>query len=205
MKTSPPHRCTHSFLPNEYIHRRVSEISTEVNSGADRPRRSATTSMHDAQRQDSESDRGYTLGDTLRSQSHMVIEPTRERTIQAVDSLQTSDFAWIKRSDKTYSYAMVLEKRDDSIVFLVEASGSTKSFPRHLWSKSFIRSVATRDRAEERKDSEAGDEVGNHKLPNCAKELQSRYTRRLERFNSSLLSSSSSHDLSSEHSSLYNC
>ena len=49
----------------------------------------------------------YKLGDAAHSRHHMVIEPTRSKATQAVDTLSTNDFAFIKRSNGSYTYAMV--------------------------------------------------------------------------------------------------
>ena len=48
-----------------------------------------------------------TIGETLRSSSHMSIEAISEQDIQAIGSLDEHDFAFIKRSDGSYTYAIL--------------------------------------------------------------------------------------------------
>jgi hypothetical protein len=98
----------------------------------------------------------YNLGDVVKSASHMVIESTPERAIQAVDLLQTHDFAWIKRSNGLYTYA-ILAYRTGSITdrapnnndggggggdddgeymyFVLNDCGATKMVHKKHWSK----------------------------------------------------------------------
>jgi len=91
----------------------------------------------------------YSLGDTLCSTSHMVIEPTPKQAIKAVDSLKTHDFAFVKRSDGSYSFAILAyrsmepTKRADGdadmrecMNFVICNNGSTKMVRRSHWSRS---------------------------------------------------------------------
>lgn len=106
----------------------------------------------------------YYLGDLITSASHMVIESTPERAIQAVDVLQTHDFAWIKRSNGLYTYAILAYRSssspspscastngssatnsDDSedeeyMYFVLNDCGATKMVHKKHWS-NFIRLV----------------------------------------------------------------
>ena len=91
----------------------------------------------------------YFLGDAIKSSSHMIIESTPERVIRAVESLQMHDFAWVKRSDGTYTYAIlthrpssptttdsneVTSKHSDEVkCFVVNDAGSTKMIPKSRW------------------------------------------------------------------------
>ena len=49
----------------------------------------------------------YTLGESARSSSHMVIHPNPQAATDAVNSLNNHDFAFIRRSDGSYSYAIL--------------------------------------------------------------------------------------------------
>ena len=49
----------------------------------------------------------YLLGDVVKLSSHMIIESSPNRAIRAVESLQLHDFAWVKRSDGLYTYAIL--------------------------------------------------------------------------------------------------
>lgn len=80
--------------------------------------------------------RDYDIGQAIRSPEHMIIEPTPERTIDAVASLRKHDFAWVKRSDGSYTYAIVACPSEDSLIFLIDLKGSTKKVSRKYWSKS---------------------------------------------------------------------
>ncbi|KAL3772370.1 hypothetical protein ACHAWU_005547 [Discostella pseudostelligera] len=98
----------------------------------------------------------YYLGDTVKSATHMVIESTTERAIQAVDILQTHHFAWVKRSNGLFTYAILayrsystLRKKggstlnddnddgenDEYMYFVLNDSGSTKMVHKKHWSK----------------------------------------------------------------------
>ena len=98
----------------------------------------------------------YYLGDLITSASHMVIESTPERAIQAVDVLQTHDFAWIKRSNGLYTYAILANRsssrsrpcastdgstttadsdNEEYMYFVLNDCGSTKMVYKNNWSK----------------------------------------------------------------------
>lgn len=60
----------------------------------------STTSRHQASSY-------YSIGDKMRSPSHMIIEPTYEQATEAVTTLQKHDYAFVKRGDGSYSYAIL--------------------------------------------------------------------------------------------------
>eukprot|EP00571_Detonula_confervacea_P001002 CAMPEP_0172331042 /NCGR_PEP_ID=MMETSP1058-20130122/61722_1 /TAXON_ID=83371 /ORGANISM="Detonula confervacea, Strain CCMP 353" /LENGTH=256 /DNA_ID=CAMNT_0013048295 /DNA_START=199 /DNA_END=969 /DNA_ORIENTATION=+ len=91
----------------------------------------------------------YLLGEAIRSPSHMIIEPTPKRSIQAVNSLQKHDFAFIKRSDGSYSYAILACRSfepikgakknattEECMIFVMDDTGSTKIIRQSRWSDS---------------------------------------------------------------------
>ena len=106
----------------------------------------------------------YYLGDLVNSASHMIIESTPDGAIQAVGVLQTHDFAWIKRSNGLYTYAILANRSssspspscastngssatnsDDSedeeyMYFVLNDCGATKMVHKKHWS-NFIRLV----------------------------------------------------------------
>lgn len=94
----------------------------------------------------------YSLGETLRSSAHMIIEPNSEQDVRAVDLLKMHDFAFVKRSDGSYSFAILafrsmepMKKRaaenssgamEECMNFVIGECGSTKMVHRRNWSKS---------------------------------------------------------------------
>lgn len=91
--------------------------------------------------------RGYQLGETARCQSHMAIKSSPDQATRAVDLLHTHDYAFVKRSDGSYSYAIVAFRsydpsKGDSLTFVVKEDGSTKTIRRKHWS-SMVRVVST--------------------------------------------------------------
>lgn len=92
----------------------------------------------------------YKLGDTLRSPVDMVVQPSREAQFIAVRSLSRHDFAFVRRSDGSFSYAILAfsknasadESKEEALVFVLCEEGSTKSVKRKYWNDS-IRLVNT--------------------------------------------------------------
>ena len=88
----------------------------------------------------------YSIGDTIRSPSHMIIEPTYEKSLRAVRSLNTHDFAFVKRSGGSYSYAILAYRInkpmkgtaniEECMVFAVCGVGSTEMVRARDWSES---------------------------------------------------------------------
>ena len=89
----------------------------------------------------------YVLGDVIRSSSHMMIESSPDRAIHAVDSLKIHDFAWVKRSDGFYTYAILAYRNppienksnhhpEEYMYFVVDNSGSTKMILKKHWHDS---------------------------------------------------------------------
>jgi len=98
--------------------------------------------QHNGFRQD------YLLGETARSSSHMRIEPCAEKATETIDSLAKHDFAFVKRTDGSYSYAILAhrsneESKNQEIVeecmtFALSNAGCTKMIKKSQWSK-FVR------------------------------------------------------------------
>ena len=99
----------------------------------------------------------YFLGDVVRSTSHMIIESTPKQALRAVESLNVHDFAWVKRSDGLYTYAILAYRStcpltiesscavvpsataasssegEEYMYFVVDHIGSTKMVPKSRW------------------------------------------------------------------------
>ncbi|KAK1734398.1 hypothetical protein QTG54_014905 [Skeletonema marinoi] len=87
----------------------------------------------------------YEIGDKG-SDEDMIITPKKE-TAAAVAQIRVNDAAFVRRSDGSWTYAIVKDQVDDgrnrSIRFKVNTRGSTKSFPPSQWG-TYIRCVNTR-------------------------------------------------------------
>lgn len=90
----------------------------------------------------------YVIGETIRSQSHMITEPTPEQATKAVSTLKKHDFAFIKRSDGSFSYAILAfrsigtdnkinnhARYDEEMTFVMCCQGSTKVVRKRHWRK----------------------------------------------------------------------
>lgn len=87
----------------------------------------------------------YVLGDVVRTPADMIIEPTPEQARQYVASLEKHDFAFVKRSDSTYTYAIVSHRSDDYIFFVMCESCFTKKVSKKRWD-DFIRRPSRQER-----------------------------------------------------------
>ena len=131
-------------------------------------RRSNSAITHDKHHQQYQEPRGlrsfYSVGDRLRHSSHVIVEPTPDQATRAVNSLKKRDYAFVKRRDGSYYYAMVAarsvrptgarksrrysaaedndEERDEYMQFVMDEMGSTKTIHRRHWC-DFVRLVAT--------------------------------------------------------------
>jgi hypothetical protein len=82
----------------------------------------------------------YCLGETLRSQQHMVQLASVEDTIQSVYALQIADFAFVKRSSGDWSFCQLIEREnneegEDVMTFCVNEVGHRKSLRPCRWVK----------------------------------------------------------------------
>lgn len=89
----------------------------------------------------------YSIGDTIRSPSHMIIAPTPEQAFEATSSLRKHAFAFVKRTDGSYSYAILAFRSleppmdnsgpDNSLEeymgFVMCGDGSTKKLRKKHW------------------------------------------------------------------------
>lgn len=81
------------------------------------------------------------LGDAASSNDMSInSEPSK------IASLKNHDFAFVLRSNKQWTYAIIADKKDDQIVFVVDTEGSTKVMPIKSWARS-IRVVKPSNRS----------------------------------------------------------
>lgn len=85
----------------------------------------------------------YTLGDTPRSSSHM----KTPQALHEVCALKDHDFVFLKRSDGSYSYAIIAcrttdDASEECMLFVVNESGSTKTVRKRNW-LDYIRLLPT--------------------------------------------------------------
>jgi len=91
----------------------------------------------------------YFLGEAIRSRSDMISMPTHELATCAAASLKVHDFAFVGRSDGSFTYAVLAYRRrlprlgaggdattgspEDCLTFVVCERGYTKTIPRRFW------------------------------------------------------------------------
>ncbi len=83
---------------------------------------------------------GYELGDKVRGDHHMMIPKTVTEALQNASSLNALDFAFVRRSDGSWTYAIVAERvfhKDLGLVlrFVLDKKGTTKTIRRKYWEK----------------------------------------------------------------------
>lgn len=93
---------------------------------------------------------GYELGDQVKEDDHIVIPKTATEAIQNASILNTFDFAFVLRSDDSWTYAIVAEKsfhKDLGLVlrFVLDKKGTTKTIRRKYWEKG-VRPVSPKCR-----------------------------------------------------------
>lgn len=89
----------------------------------------------------------YSLGETARSQSDMIRHSTSYQVLQAVNSLQKHDFAFVKQSGGSYSYAILAfrsfeplegksscaDSLEEIMTFVMCDAGSVKMLKKDQW------------------------------------------------------------------------
>jgi hypothetical protein len=83
---------------------------------------------------------GYSLGDILSNNQHMVTPSSLKDGIEYASTLQPLDFAFILRSNGTWTYAVVCDilncnNNKPSIKFVVDRQGCTRTIPKKYWGK----------------------------------------------------------------------
>lgn len=74
------------------------------------------------------------LGDVGSPRDMVVSDSSRARAI--VHALQKHDFAFVVRSDGSWTYAIVAERKEATLRFVVDRRGATKELSRRRWSES---------------------------------------------------------------------
>ena len=84
---------------------------------------------------------GYSLGDIPSHTQHMILPSTLKEGVESASTLQPLDFAFILRSNGTWTYAVVCEilncniNNKPSIKFVVDRQGRTRTIPKKYWGK----------------------------------------------------------------------
>ena len=103
-----------------------------------------------------ESIAGYRLGDAAQKREHMVKAPDKPTRLANAHSLKQFDFAFVQRSDRRWTYAIVADRpftqHGPCIRFVVDTKGSTKTFRMKSWA-SGIRLINRREARNPASDS----------------------------------------------------
>lgn len=76
------------------------------------------------------------LGDIGTSQD-MTVESNRSIQLEKMHSLRVHDFVFVLRSNtQLWTYAIISDRQKDTIQFVVDEAGSTKTLPKNHWLKS---------------------------------------------------------------------
>ena len=89
----------------------------------------------------------YKLGDSPRCLSHVIIDTSPQAALERVSRLNPHDFAFVKRSNKSWSCAILASRfvdiyNEEHMVFALDEKGLTKSIKRSQWA-SCVRCVST--------------------------------------------------------------
>ena len=98
---------------------------------------SKSSHQHKKQRMSCCSRKDYILGQALRTPKHMIIENCPQAATEKVSQLKKYDFAFIKRSDGSWTYAILAyrSEEDECMMFVMDERGSTKVFTKKQWAK----------------------------------------------------------------------
>ena len=75
------------------------------------------------------------LGNVGTSQD-MIIESSRSIALEKMNSLQIHDFTFVLRSDGQWTYAIIADRQDNTIRFVVDTIGDSKTLSKKHWSTS---------------------------------------------------------------------
>mmetsp|Transcript_26317 Transcript_26317/g.56766 ORF Transcript_26317/g.56766 Transcript_26317/m.56766 type:complete len:299 (+) Transcript_26317:68-964(+) len=76
------------------------------------------------------------LGGAGTAQDMIIMESCDSIALRMINSLRIHDFAFILRSDGRWTYAIIADKQNDTIRFVVDADGCTKTLSKKHWSNS---------------------------------------------------------------------
>ena len=82
----------------------------------------------------------YVLGDSPRCLSHMIIESCPQAALERVSCLNIHDFAFVKRSNGLWSYAILAHRyvdinNEEHMIFVLNEVGCTKTVKKGQWGK----------------------------------------------------------------------
>jgi hypothetical protein len=94
----------------------------------------------------------YSLGDVAR-RSHMIIPDDTQAAFNQVSRLKLHNFAFIKRTDGSWTYALLAHRyfdadEEECMMFVLQEDGSKKTIKKRQWA-SFVRAVANEKSAKE--------------------------------------------------------
>jgi hypothetical protein len=94
----------------------------------------------------------YSLGDKARCTSHMIIRDDPQEAFHQVSRLKQHDFAFVKRTDGLWTYAILahryIDEGEECMLFVMHQRGSTKTITKKKWA-SLVRLVADKTVMEE--------------------------------------------------------
>jgi hypothetical protein len=96
----------------------------------------------------------YSLGDVARCVSHLIIPDDPQEAFGQVSQLKQYVFAFIKRTDGLWTYAILAhrcvdDEGEECLMFVMDQRGSTKTITKNKW-VSFVRLVADKMVMEEK-------------------------------------------------------
>ena len=155
----PPRRVTVSFAPSdEQLQQLRQSQGTAYNQQHAQDMQQVQHVYHKGFRPD------YVLGESSRHTSHMIVPQDDTQALELVNTLSKHDFAWVKRSDGTYTYALANRTtgqegydgtngstNEEVMVFVIDESGSTKNIRKKYWCE-YIRLVSMQGADIEEKD-----------------------------------------------------
>lgn len=82
----------------------------------------------------------FDLGDTYHSTKYQIIESNPSKALNLINQLRIHDFAWILRSSREWTYAIIADfpvesGEDASIRFVIDKMGNTKTLTMKHWVK----------------------------------------------------------------------
>ena len=112
----------------------------------------------------------YKLGDVARSSSHMIRVQSYEEAIRRISMLKTFDFAFVKRSNGSWTYGILAMKSydgsdEDSMMFVLNYQGANKTIERRQWADC-IRCVAHESEGVDMQDSSSRQREFPGSIPN---------------------------------------
>ena len=81
----------------------------------------------------------FDLGDKSPTTKYQIIQSDPNEALRSIDQLRVHDFAWILRSSREWTYAIVADfpkqENDECIRFVIDKMGNTKTLQKKYWAK----------------------------------------------------------------------